>query len=62
MNRYKVLLPLILLEQWVPHFWVIEYNNMKYAVIDEVSYVGTAEDARQSLIDHDWYSPYIVLL
>ena len=29
-------------------------------VIDEVSFNGDADDARQALIDHDWYSQYIL--
>lgn len=61
MNRFKVLLPRILLEDWVPHFWVVK-GTMDMVVIDEVSFNGDAEDARQALIDHDWYNPYIILV
>ena len=64
MNRYKVLLPHILLEKWEPCFWTIvdEENGTKYAIIDEVTYVGRADDARRHLIDHDWYNPYILVV
>lgn len=63
MKRFKVLLPRILLEDWAPHFGVVKAvtdDGVDMVVIDEVSYNGDADDCRVRLIDHDWYSEYIV--
>lgn len=60
MNRYKVLLPEVLVEPWEPTFWKVQTDKGVFKIIDEVSYVWNADDCRQTLIDYDGYNPYIV--
>lgn len=59
MNKYKVLLPEVLVEQWEPTFGTIENEKWKFKIIDEVMYAWDTEDCRKSLIDHDLYNPFI---
>lgn len=62
MSGYFVLLPSILVDDEQDVYWQIKNDDWHFYVIDEVQYNGTAEDCREWLVNHDWYSPYIVCI
>ena len=61
MKRFNVLLPAILYDSETDvSYGTINNEKWKFHIIDIVSYSWSANDCRDSLIDHDWYNSYIV--
>lgn len=63
MKKFNVLLPAVLFDGTTEtSFWYVNNEKWKFHIIDIVSCDWDANDCRKSLINHDWYSTYILCI